>query len=457
MTRTNKLILIAIWVLAFLCNLSLLYLYYHNQGERGLVGDEGGYISQAREIAAGRIIGRGALWPPGYGFFLAVPIFISNRLHIFVQHPYLLAQLQQVLFWLACGLIFSSIVNATLSSCRSRLLAIGLFLLYPTTMAYSHYFWPEIPHLAFFLAALWIIIKKPATLVWSILLGASLAATALIKLVYLPISYILILYPIIRSYNNKNYNHLVLALFAPLVFFCLLAPICYYNYHTHGKFMIADSSVFNAWVGLNDREYNDWNPNEIVGKEYNEYMRSASTHNDRNKIYINKIQNLIFNQGVMHTLYSQMSRQYYRLFNHRTYFTNLLPKYPFYNKHIHMAFRIIDGFIWALILFGVGIGLTVATMQIKSLSSITWIHLFVVLILYNIMLYLILHIKTRYIVAFFPMLCVISALGWDKLILRIRQPRQDVAVGPSWGIICVGIIFSLGLLHLGFSELLTPK
>lgn len=454
MAKTNKRILITLWVTAFLLNLVLLYLYYHNHGERGLVGDEHGYIWQAREIAAGRLVGRGPLWPPGYGFFLAFPIFVSNNLDCFNQHPYLLAQLLQVLLWIACGLIFSSIANETLSSCRSRLMAIGLFLMYPTTIAYSHYFWPEIPHLAFFLAALWIVIKKPPTLVWSICLGASLAMTVLMKLVYLPISFILMLFPIVRSYKQRCIGHKVSAVFAFLTFFLLLAPVCYLNYHTHGKYMVADSSVFNAWVGLNDKELSDWNPNEIVGKEYNEFMRAASSHNERNNIYIDKIKLYISENGVMHTLYSQMSRQYYRLFNYRTYFINLLPRYPFYNKYLHWALRLVDGFIWAAILFGLGIGFTVTITKSKSLLSITWIHLFVIIIIYNIVLYTVLHIKTRYIIAFFPMLCIISALGWENLVIRIRQPWQNAAECQSYGVIVVGMLISFGLLYLGFHEIL---
>ncbi len=463
LANTQKNVLTAIWGAAIALNVLLLFLYYHGPAPRGLMGDEAGYVLQAQGIASGALVGRGPPWPPGYGMVLAAFFFVSNALHL-APYPfhYLLVQLFQMGLWAASGVLFMSIIKDTVSSSFARLVAVGLFLLFPTVIAFSHYFWPEIPHLAAYLAALWIIIKKPPTARWSILLGISLATATLLKLVYLPIAPILCCVPVARAFRIGHRQLLLSAILAPLLFFSLLAPVCYLNYLEHDKFMVADSSAFNAWVGLNDKELTDWHPNAICGDEMEEYMASAPSHNARNEIYVARIRDFIADQGIAATLLSQVGKHYYRLLDHRTFFTKQLPggmapKYPIKSPLVAGGLRVFNDLIWAALLFGLGVGIVVTASQVRSLSALTWIHMFVGFVAYNALLFSILHVKTRYVVAFFPMLCTLSAVGWDAFTCHAGWRRDVPRKKLPLGILTLGVVVSLLLLHLAFRDILVRQ
>ncbi len=410
MTHKHKRLFVAIWTAALFINVLLLFLYYWSHS-KGLVGDEVGYISRAMRIAQGEDVQRLPVWPPGYDYFLSLPLYLAEAVHF--PQPLLFPQFFQIILWIVSGIVFWKITEQLLSTDSLRILALSLYLLNPTLTAFSHYFWPEIPHLTLYLTALLILIKYPTSLIWNGVLGVLLAIAALLKLVYLPISLILIsLIFIIRFFRNER---LTPALISILLFLCVLAPTLLNNLETHHKLMIADSTVFNIWVGLNDKELTDWHKNSIVSHEFNNYLNSAQTHNERNEIYLNKIRNLVLEQGLAQTLINQLKKQYIRLFDRRTFFTKQLPggmnkKYSFSNVELANTLRIWNDIIWGITLLGFGIG--VLSPWKKSLA---WTHLLTGIVFYNIVLFLVLHVKTRYVIQFLPMLSIISASGLDRL------------------------------------------
>ena len=460
MTKTHKNVLTAIWIAAIALNVFVLFLYYHGPAPRGLMGDEADYIQQAHGIMYGGHVDRGPSWPPGYGLFLTAHFLVGRALKLPPEpFHYLLVQLSQMALWAASGFLLLSIMKEIVSSSFARLVAAGLFFLFPTVIAFSHYFWPEIPHLAAYLAALLIIIKKPPTVKWSLLLGISLATATLLKLVYLPISPILCCFPIARTLWPDRRQFLRSAILAPVIFFVLLAPVCYLNYQKHDKFMIADSRVFNVWVGLNDKELTDWHPNAICGDEMVAYMASAPSHNARNEIYATRIKNLVAEQGMAATLLSQVRKQYYRLLDHRTFFTKQLPggmapKYPIKSPWIAGGLRLLNDLMWAALLSGLGIGVVVTLSQAKRLTSLNWLHTFLGIVAYNALIFSILHVKTRYVVAFFPMLCTLSAVGWDAFTCHMGWRHDVPRKKMPLGVLVLGAMVSLLLLHLGFRDIL---
>ena len=146
-------------------------------------------------------------------------------------------------------------------------------------------------------------------------------------------------------------------------------------------------------------------------------MKSAKTHNDRNKIYREKIWKLIKDRGLIQTLKSQLSKQYFRLFDHRTFFTKQMPggmkeKYRFSSTQIVGVLLKWNDFIWAITLIGFGTGLWVVVQLGKPPN---WVQLFVGIVFYNIIIFLSLHVKTRYVIQFLPMLTIISTMGLKRL------------------------------------------
>ena len=102
-------------------------------------------------------------------------------------------------------------------------------------------------------------------------------------------------------------------------------------------------------------------------------------------------------------------------FDHRTFFTKQLPgginkKYNFSIMELANTFRIWNDIIWGITLLGFGI---VAVSQWKK--SLSWAQLPTVIVLYNIAIFLVLHVKTRYVIQFLPMLSIIAASDLERL------------------------------------------
>jgi len=447
MDQKNKRILATICTAALLLNVFLLLLYYWPHSKR-LAGDEGLYIFRAIRIVRGLSVESFPLWPPGYAYFLSAPLFLAKTMGF--PKPILMAQLLQIVLWAVTGIIFWKIASQLLQTNRTRILALSLFMLNPTLIAFSHYFWPEIPHLAVYLLALWLLVAYPTSTVWNGIVGILLAVAALLKLIYLPVSLFLIALIFIIRFSCKQ--PLVPAIISPLLFVCMLAPTLLHNLRLHNKLMIADSSIFNIWVGLNDRRLTDWHRSAIVGREFRSYMKSAETHNERNEIYLRKIKALLADRGLLPVLWGQIKKQYFRLFDHRTFFAKQLPggmkqKYRFSNMYVAYGLRGYNAILWGFTLLGFGIGLVLSLNR-----PITWMHLFIGIVFYNIVLFLVLHVKTRYVIQFFPMLCLISSVGLNYIWERVVARKAEAF--PGYGLaslrIVTGVLLSTTLLALGF-------
>ena len=216
--------------------------------------------------------------------------------------------------------------------------------------------------------------------------------------------------------------------------------------------MIADSTIFNIWVGLNDQDRIDWGPNRFTGKEFKTYMASAPTHAERQHIYQAKIEELVLQTGIYQTISDQISKQYFRLFNRKTFFTTQFPneakeRYTFESAAIASSIALFDSFVWFLILLGSGIGVAKAVRR-----PISWLHIFILIILYNLALFVFLHVKTRYVLQFLPFLCIFAGVGFYTMGQFLRNPRAYWNENGFIGTISltIGSLLSAGLIFIAF-------
>ena len=219
--------------------------------------------------------------------------------------------------------------------------------------------------------------------------------------------------------------------------------------------MIADSSVFNIWVGLNDVSLQDAR-NDICGREFVKYQRSANTLRKRNEIYRAKIRELFKERGLLNTIVLQLKKQYFRLFDHETFFTTQLPggmrhAYRFNNKLLGRVLSFYSHLFWALLLASFSLG--VCFMKYRPIG---WVHLLSLLFAYNIVLFFILHVKTRYTLQFLPTLILFSSVGifwlWYSL-RRATVPAIQYFIFTKYRLF-FGIVFSFVLQWLAFRSVI---
>lgn len=433
---------------AVLVNLFLLYLYY-SSGAKGLAGDETGYITRATLLAEGKDVVRLTIWPPGYDYFLSVPIYFSKFIHFIPT--LLMAQIFQMIVW-AVGLYFYwKIVKVLITNDRVRLVAFALFALNPTLIAYSHYFWPEVVHLTVYLTVFWLLICHKPTAFSYCAIATLLAISLLLKSVYLPITVFIFLFLFIFRFRNRlSQRPNIIAI---VIFLGILVPTLLDNYNKHNKVMIADSSLFNAWVGLNDTEITDWNKNSIVAHEFGVYLNTAETHNERNAIYLEKIKDLVIEQGVYNTVLNQFSKQYFRLFDHKTFFTKQLPggmneKYNFRSTYLASFLRLYNDVFWAATLFFFTFGVISCFKK-----EVNWLQFLLLIILYNCALFLFFHVKTRYVIQFFPLLTILSAIGFCNANYILRTAWKEKNIRKAVIIFCSTLV-SCFLLYVAFIDLI---
>ena len=423
-----------------------LILIYYFPEHKLLFGDEGRYYKNGLQFANHFTIQNNSpLWPMGYSYFVGFCLWTGQVLGL--THPVLIVQIVQLIFLLLAGILFWDLTKI-LSSLKIRVLAFGLFILNPTLIAYSQYLWPEIIHLTLYLGVFWIILHKKKSTFWYSLLGLLLASASLTKLVYLPISVLIISTILILDVYHRRSK--ALALVPLLVFFLAITPTLYKNYHVHGTAMIADSSMFNLWIGLGDPNKSEYVDKPYINLEFPIYHNSGTTHREREIILKSKIKNFVKEKGIFQIFVDQISKQYFRLFDHRTFLIKQLPNqfvptYRFENAKVEKMVLWSNGVIWCILLVGLGIGI----LDRLDLRRSVFLLLLGILI-YNLGLFLFLHVKTRFVIQFLPILCLVSANGFYKAYFwRDLKKRKDYGLFN----IVLGLLLVLLLLRLGFDSL----
>ena len=386
---------------------------------RRLWGDEIMYRDLAARWARGEAPEIDPLWPPFYVWFLGVFEFASDLA------PLVIVCLQTALLvvaaWALCAL-----GESWTGSRAAGQWAAALFLLDPQVAAFGHYFWPEALHLALFLLSLWLLDRHaerwPALLLCGVLLGVALLTKSLL-LPFLP----LLLAPLVS--RRERGRGLVRAALVLVVAGLVVLPTVLDRGRRHGVYAVADSSRFNLWVGLKDRSRKSL-VDEIVGDEYGRYRASGATLQARNVLLGEQIAAFVRARGILAVLGDQLGKQYFRLFDKDSFFTAQLPGgaiaaygfgYASTPKPLALALRTWSYVLYALVLVAAGVGLVGL-----GLRRPPWLWVGLWFVLGNLLLFLGLHVKSRYRVQFLPFLDLYAGLVLSRLfVVRSRGPVSD--------------------------------
>lgn len=411
---------LSVWVAAVLWVLAvqgaLLWVFYRPTVKQP-VGDERTYLEAAGHLQAGREAQLDLLWPPLYPRFLAWLVPTASESQVWIQGVQL--ALLFAIAWILRDL------GRRIFCRRAGNLAGLLVLSYPPLVAFTHYLWPEILHLGLFVASLWILVARRHQLRWMPVLGLTLGLALLTKSLLGPFLPMLLAPLWIGQRLRQGLLRLGLVVLTLAV---MVAPTMLANYRTTGELMIADSSRFNLWLGLSATSRHPF-PDEQVWRQFLVYRDSAGTFPERNAILQQKIEHQVRERGLLELLGTQLGRQYFRLFDHQSYFSAQLPGGPLATaqrgyggppRPLTRGLASLSSVFYALVL-------VLSTFGIVYLSprQHPWLWLPLAFVLYNLALFFFLHAMPRYRIQMLPMLFLYAGGAWARM--RELGPRAFFA------------------------------
>ena len=448
LSKRTRLVAVA---LAILLQAMLLWIYYQPE-PKGLVGDEIDYVRTARAIQQdeeGRIE---PFRPPLYPVVLAtLGVRAQNRWPV---------QLLQLALLIVAALAVRSLGLHLFEAPRAGDLAALGMLLYPTLGAFSHYLWPEILHLALWVGVVWILATRKKTPGWLALAGLLLATAILTRhllLLFLPAVAVALW---LASATGRVRR---LAWFlAPIAL--ILTSAMWIDWHADGRLLSASSARFNLWVGLNDQSRKSLEQPIAYG-EYETYLASAETPAERDRILAEKTRALVAHEGWLSVLGGQLGRQYFRLFDKDSFLTEQLPggamhgtAFMFMKEPegeppsrlptaVRLGYRATPGAFSGLmgpfaaslrianyIIYAALLALTTWGIAASRPGSSRWLQLILAFLVYNLAIFLVLHVKSRYRLQLAPFLFLFAGLGLDRLTSEGWTPpsgREWAALGAA--------------------------
>jgi len=411
--RVRRRVLLCIFLSLFLLQQGALFWLYWAGGGKTLLGDEVAYLAWARGIA-----GLGPLpvdvgwWPPLQAWLLA------GSLRVFGEHL-LPLQLLQTVFLIAAAALLRALWRDLDGRVRAANLAAALFLLNPSNMAYAHWLWPEPVHLLLLLAALRLA-QRAAAPARSFLAGVALGAAMLAK------SLLSLFWPALALLLAGRYRWRGAAALLLGVAVVTAVPL-WQGWRLTGKPMIADSSAFNLVGGLRERWRSDYIDDSVAGLSA-DYFASATTPAERNAIYRQRAEAIVRSQGLLATLTAQLGRQYFRLFSTKTTLLSQFPgppcaghagSYRATPPALAQALAAAGDTLHLFSLIGFALGLAFWRRWREPL--VWWSALFFA---YQLGLYLLLHVKARFLLPMMPFLCAFAG----SALASLQRPDATVAV-----------------------------
>lgn len=410
---------IVMFVGALILNLAFLLLDYF-PAPKTLVGDEAYYYKIARGLALGAPTEHILIWPPLYGNLMGAVFAVSGTPHR------LMIQGVQIGLWLVNAFLWYRIAQRLLPSPIVASTVLALFLFSPDLIAFSHFLWPETLHLFFVFVALWLVVSSPASYVAVCGAGVSCGLAWLTKLLLLPFVPLFGVICLVFKTDLPWRQRIVTWSLFGVALFVTVLPTTIGNWRMHGQFVIADSSMFNLWVGLTDVERSD-RDYARVGVEMGHFLRAGRDWASRSRAYQKKIFTFVQQQGVWAILTQQLSKQYFRLFHYQSFFTTQL------QGGTRPAYQLPEGFLTQILrLYSYGFHAVVLATSVLGLCFLrwqpwSWPHGFALFIAYNLGLFLFIHVKTRYMIQFLPMLMFFSGVAVHGLARR----KEPVAFLPT--------------------------
>jgi 4-amino-4-deoxy-L-arabinose transferase-like glycosyltransferase len=365
-------------------------------------------------------------------------------------------QAAQIVMWLLTALLYADIARRLLDSRPAAYVTLLLLLLSPELMAFSHFLWPETPHLFLFALALWLLIRAGERWLGLAAAGVALGIALLLKLLLLPFLPLIAGFLLWRGSGGWCRRlakvGVLLAALALTVF-----PTLQHNRQIHGQWMIADSSAFNLWVGLTDVELADFR-HDAAGRALREFQAAGPTFEARSDAFRARIRALIERKGWGAIVADQLGKQYFRLLHYQSFFTTQLPggprsAYRFEAPALASGIRAYAYTFHALILAAGVIGLFAL-----RLRPVGWLHVLVAFVGYNLALFLFAHVKTRYTVQFMPVLMLTAGITAHQVIDFVRgrglSSTQAFVFSPAR--IAAGLVCAVAVELIAFREALVP-
>lgn len=411
--HARRRVLFWLFIALFLLQQAALFGLYWGGGKT-LVGDEVAYLAWARDLAGmGPPAGNTGWWPPLQAWLLA------GLLLIFGEHWLLPLQLLQTLLLLGAALLLRAIWIDVDGRARAANTAAALLLLNPSTMAYAQWLWPEPVHLFLLLAAIRLaqhLVSARRGALAGLALGGALLCKSLLSLFW----------PALLLLQGRRWNARATAALLLAVAVVIAVPL-WQGWQLTGKPMIADSSAFNLVGGLQDRWRSDY-VEDSVARLAGEYFGLPGGAIGRNAAFQAKAEAIVHERGLAQTVWQQLQKQYFRLFSSKTLLLSQLPG-PACAGHVG-AYRapppllaqalavVSDIFhLSTLALFAFGL----AFWRRWREPLVGWTALFFA---YQLGLYLLLHVKARFLLPMLPFLCAFAG----SALASLHRPDAAAAV-----------------------------
>lgn len=396
----------------------LLALYWFPEAKQ-LAGDEHHYHHTALAIlGGGDWFDANLIWPPLQALLLA-------GVYALFGPSILPVQILQLLMLSACGLLLADSWRRLGGSRCAAMWAAGLLCVNPLTIGFATFLWPEILHLTLSLLLVWCLVRSrepgPGSPAWAAGAGAVLGLCLLSKSLLTGFWPLLLLPLWQRGRLGASSIRTLAFLLAALL---VTAPALHRGMQATGKPQIADSSWFNLWVGLGDRWRSDFVFDE-TGERMHAYLTHSPDPRARNAFAREQAEAIARRRGWVGTFTGQLGKQYFRLFSAQHFVVSQLHGRPCdgYTSRYSSDSPVVNrSAAWLMQAWHVAL-LALAAFGLSAWRQWRrpWVWLAVAFVGYQMALFLGLHVKSRFLLPMWPLICVFAA-HWLAMPRRERRP-----------------------------------
>jgi hypothetical protein len=306
--------------------------------------------------------------------------------------------------------------------------------------SFAHFYWPEVNHLALFFGAWLILLRKPdprgAQLAWLVAAGILLGLALLTKnhmALFVPV---LLILPLRSGLGSSPVQRGLrgMAVAIPLLITMVAANTLFATPLAPSE-QFFSSAMFNVWVGFKDtsrRSFED----EVVPAAMKTYASSGRSPQERNRFLRQQIAAQLAEQGVVQAAMQRLGRQFFRLFHRDSFLTDQLPGglivrsrgkgYSAASPTIASALSFWSYGIYTLVLVAAVVGVAVLPARGRA-----WLWMVGAFMAYNALLFLVVHVKSRYRVQMMPFFYIYSGAAFAWLSVRFSSVRFSWEAGDA--------------------------